>query len=168
MVITKTKTKTEEKLNQATGEIESYYSSETVTHTEKTAEPHFIKLYLDHLAIFNGISLTVNPILANILNRTTYADDPNGGQQVVLNRAVKKRIAEAVGCSESKVNNAITVFVQNNYLKRIDRGLYVVNPEYFGKGDWGNIQKLRASYDYTEHTIITEIEKSVDDEATTA
>lgn len=160
MVITKTETKTEEKINQTTGEIELTHSEQTTTHTEKTSEPNFIKLYLDHLAIFNGVSLTVNPILAEILRRTTYADDKAGGHQVVINRAVKKRIAETLKCSESKINNAITVFVDNHYLKRLDRGLYEVNPNYFGKGDWGNIQKLRANYDYTEHTITTEIESA--------
>lgn len=168
MILTKTETRTEEKINKDTGEIELVHSEQTTTHTEKTTEPNFIKLYLDHLAIFNGVSLTVNPILAEILRRTTYADDVAGGQQVVINRAIKKQIAKILNCSESKINNAITVFVNNDYLRRIDRGLYEVNPNYFGKGDWGNIQKLRANYDYVEHTVIAEIEGEDDNAVDTS
>lgn len=164
MMIAKHESKTEEKVNQVTGEIELIHSEQTTTITEKTSEPNFVKLYLDHLAIFNGVSLTVNPILAEILRRTTYADDPAGAQQVVINRAIKKQISKILDCSESKINNAITVFVNNDYLRRIDRGLYAVNPKYFGKGDWGNIQKLRATYDYVDHDVAAEIESSSEEE----
>lgn len=164
MIITKTETKTEEKVNPTTGELEAYHSELTTTHSERTSEPDFIKLYLDHLAIFNGTSLTVNPILAELLKRTTYADDTSGGQQLVINRAVKKRIAETLQCSENYINKAITSFVKNDYFRRLDRGLYEVNPHYFGKGDWGNIKKLRANYDYVNHTLVAEIESETGEE----
>lgn len=164
MLFTKTETKTEEKVNPTTGELEAYHSELTTTHSERTSEPNFIKLYLDHLAVFNGVPLNVNPILAEILRRTTYADDVSGGHQVVINRAIKKQIAQSLKCSESKINNAITVFVNKDYLRRLDRGLYEINPNYFGKGDWGNIRKLRANYDYVEHTVVTEVTADTLDE----
>lgn len=155
MIVTRLVEKTEETVNQTTGEIEITHTEETITHSEKTTEPSFIKLYLDHLAIYNGVPLTVNPIMAEFLKRTTYA---NEGQELVINAALKRQIAKQLKCSESKISNAMTIFVKKDYMRRIDRGLFVINPNLFGKGDWGNIRKLRANYDYIEHTVTVDIE----------
>ena len=164
MQFTKTHCEELSTLNTDTGEVSITRTETTTTHTERTKEPDFVKLYLDHLALFNGTSLNINPILAELLKRATYADDPNGAQQIVINKAVKKQIASKLQLAEGSINNAITEFVKNDYLRRIDRGLYIANPNYFGKGDWGNIKKLRANYDYINHTMTAEIKSEYTEE----
>lgn len=142
----------------ATGEVQQIYEEKSTMHSEKSDEPMFIKLYLDHIAIFNGTPVGINPILAELLKRTTYADEAEP-HQIVVNLSVKKRIAEKLGYKNTKtIDNAITEFVRAQYIKRIDRGLYQINPYFFGKGSWKDIKKLRASFDYINGTMTIEAE----------
>ena len=61
---------------------------------KRGAEPPFIKLYLDCLCDFKGLSKSLNPILLEFLKYMTYANtnDPSGGQIIYLNAALKKNI----------------------------------------------------------------------------
>ncbi|KLV27094.1 replication/maintenance protein RepL, partial [Priestia megaterium] len=83
------------------------------------------------------------------------------GNQLVLNAALKRQIAEEIDLSVSSINNAITKFVKGELLERIDTGLYRVNPHLFGKGEWKDIAKIRleVAFDSEGKTIMSEIER---------
>lgn len=123
------------------------------------AEPPFIKLYLDCLCDFKGLSKSLNPILLEFLKYMTYANisDPNGGQIIYLNAALKKNIATATGKTVKRIEQAITDFVKTGVFARIATGTYQVNAELFGKGDWKDIKNIRATFDFGKGTIETEI-----------
>ncbi|MEX5541954.1 replication/maintenance protein RepL, partial [Pseudomonas poae] len=60
---------------------------------------------------------------------------------------VKKRISERTGYKPQTIDNYIST------LKRLKiigptayKGIYMINPEIFGKGDWKDIYKYRAKY----------------------
>lgn len=145
-------------INEQTGEVTQTEEIKSTLHTERSDEPDFVKLYLDHLAIFNGTDLSINPVLAELLRRATYADSQNP-HRVVVNAFIKQEIADIVGYKNTKsIDNAISSFVKANYLKRIARGVYELNPYYFGKGSWKDIKKLRATYDYVNHTVTATME----------
>lgn len=144
-----------------TGEV----ISETSTHTQKVRlpkEPDFVKLYLDHLGAFKGVQPSMNPILAEFLKRTTYAnpDDTNGGMLLLVNKVVKDFIAQKCGISTSRVNEALGDFVRKGYMQRIGTGAYQLNPLIFGKGEWKDISAIRATYDYATGEARAEIIKS--------
>ncbi len=50
---------------------------------------------------------------------------------------------------------------KGDLLYRIARGMYRVNPNFFGKGDWQDIARLRLEiiFDANGKTIMGEIEK---------
>ena len=89
----------------------------------------------------------------------TYANtsDPNGGQIIYLNAALKKNIALAAGKTVKRVEQAITDFVKTGIFARIATGTYQVNAELFGKGDWKDIKNIRATFDFARGTVETEI-----------
>lgn len=123
------------------------------------AEPPFIKLYLDCLCDFKGLSKSLNPILLEFLKYMTYANtsDPNGGQIIYLNAALKKNIATATGKTVKRIEQAITDFVKTGVFARIATSTYQVNAELFGKGDWKDIKNIRATFDFGKGTIETDI-----------
>lgn len=125
----------------------------------QSVEPPFIKLYLDCLAEFKGLSKSLNPILIQLLSQMSYASmkDPHGGQIIYLNAALKRRIAEEVNKSTKRIEQAITDFVKAGIFTRIATGTYQVNPKLFGRGEWKDVKNIRATFDFGAGTINTEI-----------
>jgi len=137
-----------------------------VLHSEKDTtvnwgpEPNYIKVYLDDILYLSDLPKGLNSILYALLKRMAY------GNQLVINAALKRQIAAEVHLSTSSINNAITKFVKGKLLKREDTGLYIVNPQLFGKGAWKDNAKIRltATYDFSGRTIMAEIENSSDND----
>lgn len=123
------------------------------------AEPPFIKLYLDCLCNFKGLSKSLNPILLEFLKYMTYANtaEPSGGQVIYLNAALKKQIALNTEKTVKRIEQAITEFVKSGIFRRIATGTYQVNADLFGKGDWKDIKNIRATFDFGNGTVETEI-----------
>lgn len=129
------------------------------THTVNWGrEPNYVKLYLDDVLYLSDLPKGLNSILYALIKRMHY------GNELVLNAALKRMIAKEVGLGLSSVNNAISKFVKGKLLERIDTGIYLVNPQLFGKGEWKDISKirLRATYDLKGRTIMAEIEEAGD------
>lgn len=160
--------KTEEKVtyvrtvvNHISGEI----MEEEWIH-KRGSEPPFIKLYLDCLCNFKGLSKSLNPILFEFLKYMTYAntDDPNGGQIIYLNAALKKNIATATEKTVKRIEQAITDFVKTGVFARIATSTYQVSADLFGKGDWKDIKNIRATFDFGKGTVEAEIIKNKDND----
>lgn len=124
-------------------------------------EPPFIKVYLDCLINFKGLSKSLNPILLEFLKYMSYANvnDNSGGQIIYLNAEMKRRIAESTGKTVKRIEQAITGFVKSGIFKRIATGTYQVNADYFGKGNWSDIKNIRATFDFGAGTLKSEIIK---------
>lgn len=131
----------------------------------RTPEPDFIKLYLDCVATFTGISKSLNPILFELLKHMSYASvyDIHGGQIIYLNAALKQQIAAVNNVTVKRVEQALTNFVKNDILKRVATGTYQVNPNIFGRGNWKDIKNIRSTFDFGNKTIKTEIIRDRDE-----
>lgn len=129
---------------------------------KQSPEPNFIKLYLDCLCSFKGISKSLNPILIELLQHMSFASlqDPEGGQIIYLNAELKRRIAKNTNKTVKRIEQALTDFVKANVLKRIAIGTYQVNANLFGRGEWKDIKNIRAKFDFANGTIDAEIIKT--------
>lgn len=123
-----------------TGEV---LENEVVTKSKVPKEPEFIKLYLQDILHLQDIPAGLNNVLYELLKRMTYDNT------VFLNVAVKRIIAESVGCSIHTVHKAVSEFTKTQILMRKDTGIYVLNPFIFGKGEWKNIESIRATIEWT-------------------
>lgn len=162
--ITHSSTEVIQAVDFETGEIVS--ESRTESYTKKVSkEPSFIKLYLDHLGRFKGLATGFSPILFRMLEKGTYADenDEDGGMILFLNKPLKAVIAKKCGVSLHRVDNAVTEFVKKGYMRRLDLGMYQFNPYLFGKGEWKDIENIRANFDYGTGEIVAEIVKKEED-----
>lgn len=128
-------------VQQMTRTIEDEYGNIKSKETQQTLnwgkEPNYIKLYLDNILYLKDLPSGLNTILLAFLKRMSYEN------QIVLNAGIKRMIAKETGVSMSSINNAITKFTKGDILKRIETGVYQVNPHLFGKGEWSDIAKIR-------------------------
>lgn len=133
---------------------------------KQSPEPNFIKLYLDCLCSFKGISKSLNPILLELLQHMSFASlqDPEGGQIIYLNAELKRRIAKSTNKTVKRIEQALTDFVKANVLKRIAVGTYQVNANLFGRGEWKDIKNIRAKFDFANGIIDAEIIKTNEQE----
>ncbi len=135
-------------VDNTTGEI---LSKETEFQFSK--EPNYIKLYFDCLGVYisnDGLTASLNDMFVEVLKRSTYAED---GQIVHLDAYTKERICKATGKGMERLKQAIRTWTHNKILIRVARGVYQVNPYIIGKGDWRNVSKLRATFDFTSGSV---------------
>jgi len=104
--------------------------------------PPYVIMYLDTILYLKDLPKGFNSILLAFLKYMTYANAEDG-QCIFINSAMKKRIAENLDVSVSRIDNVLSELSKGEVLTRIDRGMYRVNPHLFGKGDWQDIAKLR-------------------------
>lgn len=139
------------------GEITEEVSKKTeMSYVEM--EPQYIKVYLDCILKFKGISSSFNPILLSLCKHMQYADK---NQIVFVNKYVKEIICSECGVKIKRVEQAIKQFVESGLLLRQARGVYLVNPYIISRGKWEDIKELRATFDFMTGDI--EVESNVID-----
>jgi len=116
----------------------------SVTHTVKLdQEPSFIKLYIKDMCKLNDIPKTANNVLNALLEICNYDNE------IILNSHVKQKMCDELGMKMQSLNNGISKLTKSEFIDRIGRGTYRLNPYYFGKGKWQDIQELQITWDYT-------------------
>lgn len=107
----------------------------------KTDEPPFVKLYLDTVLLTKNVSISKCPILNELLKLQPYADEQI--PYFAINKPIKLLISKNTNLGIKAIEKAITEFVKSGILIRVLNGLYQVNPQYFGKGNWSDVKKIR-------------------------
>lgn len=125
-----------------TGEIKTTKHKKSV-RLEK--EPGYIKLYINDLCKLNDIPNTGNNIINELLSLVNYDNE------IALSSGIKNRICETLDIKRGTLDNNLTKLVnQWQLLKKIDTGLYMLNPNIFGKGNWQEVKALRVAWEYNE------------------
>ncbi|MDY0194309.1 MAG: replication/maintenance protein RepL [Aliarcobacter butzleri] len=122
-------------INQETGEITERKNTKQY---KAEVEPSYIKLYIEDIAYFYKLDISSDLMYA-LLKYVNYQ------QEIVINKAIKERIADEIGKSLSYINNNITKLVKNEVMIRVNMGVYQLNTYLFGKGNWKDIMKHRKS-----------------------
>ena len=123
-------------------------------------EPNYIKLYLDNILYLSDIPAGLNGILMALLSLMNY------NNEIILNSAIKKRIANDLNTTTATISNALTKFTKGKILDRVDTGIYKVNPYLFGRGKWEDIKRIRLEviFEPQGKTLMASIEKKSKEE----
>jgi len=131
---------TEERTNYLTGEV-----TERVRHlVETTTAEKFIKVYLNFISGELNLKDYEKAFILEIFPRVNYETN-----KVTLLLDDKTEIANKLKRSVSHINNMITSLKKSNVLVQVSRGKYMLNPEYFFRGDEiqrGNIINIFKQY----------------------
>ena len=142
-----------EEVDHETGEVKK---SSTTKVMKIPSEPPFVKLYLADMCKMYDIPKVGNNVLNELLKLTNY------NNEIILNSTIKKRIENELSLKKGILDNNLTKLKKANILKSEERGVYILNPNLFGKGSWHDINKLRVTWDYSEsgRKVSSEVEKN--------
>lgn len=127
---------------------------ETIIQTNVciNSEPNFIKLYLNTILATNDLNMVLTPLLLEILNICTYANNTDG-QIFHFTKYEKEKIAKKLNTTENYLKQQILKLQKAGIVKNIARGVYAVNPFYFGKGEWKDIKNAQINFDFVDNTM---------------
>ena len=129
----------------ANGELQSFNQTKVFNLSE---EPPYIKVYFQDVCYLSNTPKRYATLLWSLITRVSYAGETNA-MCVVVNKAVKKEICKQINWTNTvSVDNGLQVLMKRGLIRRVDRGLYQFNPYIFGRGSWGEVEKLRLSVDY--------------------
>ncbi|WP_417216047.1 replication/maintenance protein RepL [Alcanivorax sp.] len=138
-------------IDKNTGEVLSEEKSKVV---RIPSEPSFIKLYVEDISKLYNLPRGTDKLLFELLKHMSYEG------QICLNSGMKRIISEKLNIQNTRtIDNNLSRFVKSNILDRVETGVYIANPNLFGKGSWADIYKLRKLWvkrTYTKNK--TEIE----------
>lgn len=146
-----------------TGEVKE----QTITNTTKSSqEPNYIKVYIDTLCAFKGLSKSISPVLIEFCHYMTWANDDRNKQIIVMNKYIKEQVAERTGIKIDRVNKILADIVKSQIFMKMpnQRGVYIVNPYIIARGDWKAVKSLRANFDFTEGNFTLKVEKEITEE----
>lgn len=120
------------------------------TKTIHKQEPPYIKLYLEDILYMSDMPKSLSGLTYSLATRAQYANKEDG-LCVFLPTYVKQQILQECGWDKMQsLNNALNKLVNGKILKRLGVGAYQLNPYFFGKGEWKDIDNIRMTWDYNE------------------
>ena len=135
-----------------TGEVKKQEKTNVV---KIQSEPAFVKLYIEDISKLYDLPKGTDKLLFELVKSMSYEGE------ICLNAGKKRIIAEKLGFSNTRtIDNNLTKFCKKDILDRVETGVYIANPNLFGKGSWADIYKLRTlwlkkSYTRNGETIET-------------
>lgn len=119
-------------------------------------EPDYVKLYVKDIIRLNGLPNSTAGVLNALLQSMGY------NNIIPAYAPIKRIICKNLGIKMNTLNKAIDNLHKKDILIRIDRGIYVADPELFGRGTWGEIQEVRMMITYNskgKKVVKSEIDK---------
>lgn len=137
-----------------------------VEETEQTTfnfgkEPDYIKVYLDDIIFLSELPNWISKVLYKLIKSVSYA---NKGQYVIINAGYKRIIAEELEIKPQSVTNAINQLTKKNILIKKEAGVFLLNPQFFGKGEWKDISKIRYEVEISENQKSVKLIEKVEEE----
>jgi DNA-binding transcriptional regulator WhiA len=124
--------------------IISNETGEVITNSHhakiRMTKEQFVLAFVRNIAGLYNINVNFEVLNEVLLNM-------NSQNVVYLQNEFKVKTAEKTKLSIKRIESVILDLVAKNVIKRIQRGQYVVNPSFFGKGSISKIKKLRMQYE---------------------
>lgn len=130
-----------EQVDKETGEV---------TNIKKRAsfqvprEPDYVKLYVRDLIRLKDLPPSSGKVLMALLRSMGY------NNIIPVYAPIKKMMCQDLGIKMNTLNKAIDNLYKKDILIRLDRGIYIADPELFGRGAWENVRDIRMMITYNK------------------
>lgn len=127
-------------IDTETGELQPIYGQQEIKQTRiYTTKEEFIQVYLNDISgLLNIASKTELQILMILWKYSSYNEEDNKGNFVIINPKIIADISISTGVKEQSVRNALSSLIKNPKKPLIKdkqfRATYYLNPVYFFKG----------------------------------
>lgn len=124
-------------------ELEEQESTKTI-HKQ---EPPYIKLYIEDMLYMADMPKSLSGLTYSLLKRARYAKE---GLRVDVSTYVKHEILAECGYEKlQSLTNALGKLCKGEIIRRLGTGTYQLNPWLFGRGEWKDIDNIRATWNYS-------------------
>jgi hypothetical protein len=149
----------------ATGEVTESITVTSDIFRRTDGEGNFVKLYITDLCILNKLQHKAMMVLLELVKTMDYKNE------ISVSIGKKKDMCKELDIynlvngervlGTNIIDQHITKLVKSGLLSRKDKGMYIANPNLFGKGKWQDIKAIRMQFEYNDNGsfIKTEIEK---------
>lgn len=122
-----------------TGEVRGEYKP----RKKKSVNPDkYVQIFIANLCMYNNIKFNLHPVILEILK---LMDQNN---EIVLDARRKNIISERTGYKTGSIEVMINQLRRDKVLIHLpEKGNYMVNPNYFGRGNWSKIISLRQKFE---------------------
>lgn len=156
----------------AGGELVNQEETKSTTKFKKNEEDEYIKIYTKMICVFQNLPAECAPLMLALASSMTYANindtESHGGQLVGITQLVRENICKQLNISKTTFFRNIKKLEEANIIRKIGgqrSATYQINPEYFGKGlyeyspqhGYGGIKDLRATFNFSDKKVHTEI-----------
>lgn len=107
-------------------------------------EPDYVKFYIQDIGRIKDITSTQNEVLLAFIRHMGY------NNVIPTYKPIKLMVAKDLNISLNTVNKAVSEFSKKGLFIPIARGMYLADPELFGKGKWSDIKSLRLVIEYKQ------------------
>lgn len=107
-------------------------------------EPPYVKLYLQDIGRLNGLNNSEQKLVNELVFNMGFNNVVPGY------KPVKEMIAEKLGMNYNTLDKSLKELHKKGILIRKARGLYIMDPNIFGRGSWRDVKKIRMVIDYNE------------------
>jgi hypothetical protein len=121
-------------------------------------EPPYVKTYISDIQRLVGLPSFVNDVLLELLHNMGY------NNIVPMYMPIKQMICNKLNISINTLNKSIDELYKKGILIRAARGMYLMDPNAFGRGTWNEIKNIRMTIEYKEdgtRTIKTEFQNKI-------
>lgn len=139
----------------------------TTSKIERSSEPDYIKLYTKMWCEFNQIPNVYRPLFFELISNMTYCctADLKNSQLVNTGKPWSDIIMQHLGWGRAMYQRGLSELCKCGAIKKVARGVYQINPQYAGRGEWkynprlnrGGIEDLVATFNFKEQTVDTKI-----------
>lgn len=143
--------------------VEKSTIKEKTSKIERSSEPDYIKLYTKMWCEFNEIPDAYRNLFIQLVSRMSYAtiNKDEGGQLVNTGKPWNVSIMEALGWKKAMFQRGLKVLCECNAIRQVGKGVYQINPQYAGRGEWkynpqlerGGVEDLIAKFSFKDRKV---------------
>ena len=135
------------------GEYLPSFKKEKMPHTE------FLLFFAKNLStLIKSKPSNKDIIISRILSKM------DGNNHVYLFQDFREPLAKELNCNPSYVSKVISELLQKEILFRLHKGVYMVNPYIYGKGNLDNIKNVRWNFEAIIENDEVEIDYEIKEE----
>lgn len=116
-------------------------SSESTNVVRIAQEPAYVKMYVQDLGNLMELTGGQKTLLYALVGKIDFEGI------ISLNASSRKRLAKNCGLSDGAFRNGISALCKKEILRRVAANEYEVNPHYFAKGEWRQINQRRKDFE---------------------
>ena len=130
-------------IDESTGEL-LQTTNKQVSFAEK--EPDYVKLYISDIVRLKDLPPSADKVLMEIIGQMGYSNI------FAAYAPIKRVMIKNLDISMNTLNKAIDQLHKKGILVRIERGVYLVDPNLFARGSWDDIKNIRLTIEYDADT----------------